>query len=320
MSVLLIMLEEKLVPGFELEQIRAIAKDKRVVLTQDEDDLKMIADQVEIAAGWVPTRFIGVFKNLRWFQQWGAGADWLLEYPELAERDFTLTNMSGLHAIPISEHILAYLLAFARDLPRAMRAQIRGEWSRHEEMKVFELAGKTMVLVGVGAIGKRIAAVANSLGMRVFGIRKRKDLGVPGVETMVSPESRLGILPEGDFIVLTIPLTEETKGMIAESELKAMKESAYLINIGRGGTIDEESLIKALKEGWIAGAGLDVFENEPLPDDSPLWRMENVIITAHYSGVTPHYHERGFAIFKENLRRYVIGQELMNVVDKELGY
>jgi len=290
------------------------------LLTQDEDDLKMIADQVEIAAGWVPTRFIGVFKNLRWFQQWGAGADWLLEYPELAERDFTLTNMSGLHAIPISEHILAYLLAFARDLPRAMRAQIRGEWSRHEEMKVFELAGKTMVLVGVGAIGKRIAAVANSLGMRVFGIRKRKDLGVPGVETMVSPESRLGILPEGDFIVFTIPLTEETKGMIAESELKAMKESAYLINIGRGGTIDEESLIKALKEGWIAGAGLDVFENEPLPDDSPLWRMENVIITAHYSGVTPHYHERGFAIFKENLRRYVIGQELMNVVDKELGY
>ena len=124
----------------------------------------------------------------------------------------------------------------------------------------------------------------------------------------------------GDFVVLTVPLTPETKGMIGELELRSMKPSAYIINIGRGGTIQEESLVKALKEGWIAGAGLDVFETEPLPPESPLWALDNVIITPHYSGLTPYYAERGLEIFMDNLRRYQAGNPLKNVVDKVLTY
>ena len=320
MKILLIMLDKTFLPDSEWVEIQKIVGNRDVVITQDEDKVKEIANNIEIAAGWVPRQLIKRFSNLRWFQQWGAGADWLMEHPDLAKRDFILTNMSGLHAIPISEHILAFMFSFCRDFPRAMRAQFQGKWMKHQEINVFELSGKTMILVGVGAIGERTAKAANDLGMKVIGIRKRPEINVPGVEKMWSSKNLLDVLPQGDFVVLTVPLTDETKGMIGEKELQGMKESAYLINIGRGGTINEESLITALQSGWIAGAGLDVFEDEPLPENSPLWSMDNVIITAHYSGMTPHYHERGLSIFKENLNRYVQGEEMMNVVDKEAGY
>jgi phosphoglycerate dehydrogenase-like enzyme len=137
---------------------------------------------------------------------------------------------------------------------------------------------------------------------------------------MFGPEQLLSLLPQADFVVLTVPLTDETRGVIGERELNAMKPTAYLVNIGRGGTIDEEAVIRALQQGDIAGAGLDVFEAEPLPEASPLWDIDNVIITSHYAGLTPHYNERALAIFLDDLRRYRAGEPLQNVVDKELGY
>jgi phosphoglycerate dehydrogenase-like enzyme len=258
--------------------------------------------------------------NLRWYQQWGAGADWLMRHPEIAGRDFVITNASGVHAIQISEHILALMLALARRLPQACRAQLRGEWQRQEHERLFELAGKTMVLIGVGAIGARTAALAAALDVRVIGVRRNAGEPIPGVARMVGPERLLEVLPLADFVVLTIPLTPETRHMIGERELRAMKPSAHIFNIGRGGTIDEAALIRALRAGWIAGAGLDVFEKEPLPADSPLWQMENVLITAHYAGATPHYNERAMTLFLDNLRRYRAGEPLRNVVDKQLGY
>jgi phosphoglycerate dehydrogenase-like enzyme len=224
------------------------------------------------------------------------------------------------HAIPISEHILALLLAFARGVHRAVRDQGRGEWVPYEQQQVFELYGKTMLLIGVGAIGERTAQAANTLGMRVWGVRRNPDDGAPGVERMFGPGQLHDALPEADFVVLTTPLTHETQGMIGEPELRAMKPTAILVNIGRGGTIQEGALVQALQEGWIAGAGLDVFETEPLPEDSPLWAMDNVIITAHYAGSTPQYMERALEIFLDNLRRYRAGERLRNVVDKRLGY
>jgi phosphoglycerate dehydrogenase-like enzyme len=202
-----------------------------------------------------------------------------------------------------------------------VRAQERHEWVSHDQQEgLFELAGKTMVLVGVGAIGVRTAEVAAPFGMRVLGVRRDPTADAPGVEAMFGPDQLLDLLPQADFLVLTIPLTHETQGMIGEPELRAMKPTAYLINIGRGGTVQETVLIRALREGWIAGAGLDVFESEPLPQDSPLWEMENVIITAHYAGLTPYYNQRAMAIFLDNLRRYQAGEPMRNVVDKRLGY
>ena len=201
-----------------------------------------------------------------------------------------------------------------------MRAQAARTWRHMENAEVFELAGKTLLLVGLGAIGQHTAQVAAALGMRVLGVRRTASEPFPGIEHVAGIESLHDLLPEADFVVLMTPLTPATRGLIGERELRLMKRDAYLVNVARGGVVDEAALVNALRAGWIAGAGLDVFEHEPLPPDSPLWEMTNVIITGHYAGVTPAYDVRAFEVFLDNLRRYRAGQPLRNVVDKRLGY
>ena len=320
MTILLLRENPEALTAADWTTIGELAPDMRLIVTDDPTQIEAVLPEVEIAAGHTSPALLARMLNLRWYQQWGAGADWLIRHPEIAARDFIITNASGVHAIQISEHILALLLAFARRLPQACRAQLRGEWQRQEWEQIFELAGKTMVLIGVGAIGERTAALAAALDVRVIGVRRDPTAPAPGIARLIGPERLADVLPEADFVVLTVPLTHNTRHMIGERELRLMKSTAHIVNIGRGGTIDEAALIRALREGWIAGAGLDVFEKEPLPPDSPLWGMENVIITAHYAGATPNYHERAFAIFLDNLRRYRSGEPLRNVVDKRLGY
>ncbi|OQA46853.1 MAG: Glycerate dehydrogenase [Chloroflexi bacterium ADurb.Bin325] len=319
MYTILITQKEAEVAAATRAEIARLAPGARVIITDDRDAIAAALPAVDIVAGHLSAAQLGQAVNLRWYQQWGAGADWLARHPELAERDFVLTNASGVHAINISEHIFALLLAFARGLPAAFGAQARGEWQRQGDA-VFELAGKTLLLVGVGAIGQRTAHLASAFGLRVWGIRRHPGRAAPGVERMGDMARLHEWLPEADFVVLTIPLTAETRHVIDEAALRRMKRTAYLINIGRGATVDEAALARGLREGWLAGAGLDVFEQEPLPAGSPLWAMPNVIITAHYSGATPEYQPRAMAIFLENLRRFVQGEELQNIVDKRLGY
>jgi phosphoglycerate dehydrogenase-like enzyme len=321
MKTILFNFQPGVIPETELDQVRAAAPDMRLRVTSDYDEIEIVLDEIEIAANGLPRDLLAKAHNLRWAQQWSAGVDWLLRYPEAAELDFVLTNASGVHAIPVSEHILAFLLAFGRGFHHALRAQVRREWFSYEQQTgVFELVGKTMVLVGVGAIGERTAELVTALGMRVLGVRRDPAVGAPGVEAMYGPDQLLDLLPEADFLVLVVPLTHETQGMIGERELRAMKPTAHVINVGRGDIIQEGVLIRALQEGWIAGAGLDVFETEPLPEDSPLWGMDNVIITAHYGGANPYYTERAMEIFLDNLRRYRAGEPMRNVVDKRVGY
>jgi phosphoglycerate dehydrogenase-like enzyme len=302
----------------DVSMVQQRARGLRVVRADDRAQIETVLDDVEIAAGEVPYDLIVRAPCLRWFQQWSAGANWLMRYPEAVERPFVLTNASGVHAIPISEHILGFLLAFARSLPAAWRAQQSHRWE--SQRAVFELAGKVLLLVGVGAIGQRTAHVAAGLGMRVWGIRRNPGAIVPDVEKMGAPVDLLAWLPQADFVVLTVPLTPQTLHGFGEAQLRSMKPSSYLVNIGRGKTVDETALITALREGWIAGAGLDVVDTEPLPPDSPLWDMPHVLITAHYAGGTPAYNQRGMEIFLDNLDRYLSGQPMRNVVDKRLGY
>jgi D-2-hydroxyacid dehydrogenase (NADP+) len=315
--------------GFEPEcfseayraRIQEIAPDMQLLVTEDRGEMETALDDIEIAAFQFPRDLLLRARNLRWYQQWGAGADWLMNHPEIAGLDFVLTSASGVHPIQITEHIFAMLLAFARRLCRAVHAQERHEGLGYgDQAGVFELYGKTMALVGVGAIGARTAEVATAFGMRVLGVRRNPEIGAPGVEAMFGSDQLLSVLPQADFVVIAAPLTPETHHLIGERELRAMKPTAYIVNIGRGDIIDEGALIRALQEGWIAGAGLDVFETEPLPQDSSLWDMENVVVTGHYAGATPRYDERAMAIFLDNLQRYKAGEPLRNVVDKKLGY
>lgn len=307
-------------PADAQARLQAVAPDYQILISTERSRIGSNLQQIEVAAGDLPRDLIQQANRLRWLQLWGAGADWVPTMPGLAQRDLVITNASGLHAIPISEHILALLLAFGRDIHGSVQAQNRKEWLRHTSQDVFELAGRTLLLIGVGAIGGRTAQIGHALGLRIVGVRRNPALAHPAVAQMAGPDRLLDFLPQADFVVITAPLTPETRNMMGEAEFRAMKRSAYLINIGRGQTIQEEILVRALQQGWIAGAGLDVFATEPLPPESPLWEMKNVIVTAHYSGETDVYAERAFAIFLENLRRYVAGEPLHNVIDKQLGY
>lgn len=303
------------------EKVQALAPDRRVVIARDWANIQPWYDSIEIAAGWLPRDRLYDAPRLRWMQQWSAGTDWLMGSPGAAAAPFVLSNASGVHAEPISEHIFAFLLAIVRHIPQAVRAQQEREWRRpgHHE-GIGELKDKVMALIGVGAIGQRTAEIAQVFGMRVIGVRRHPERAIPGISRMHGTSDLLAVLPSADFVVITAPLTHETEGMIGEHELRAMKDAAWLVNIGRGQVIREDDLIRALQEGWIAGAALDCFTQEPLPADSPLWRMDNVLLTGHYSGRTPRYEERAQAIFLDNLQRYLAGRPLRNLVDKAAGY
>jgi phosphoglycerate dehydrogenase-like enzyme len=320
MSILLMGFEPDKLSEAQRKRIQQAAPDMQVMVLHNRDEIEAVLDEIEIAACNFPHDLIARAPRLRWVQQWSAGADWLLRYPEVTELDFVLTSTSGMHATQATEHVLAFLLAFSRRLHVAIRAQSNHTWiPQNQQAGLFELAGKAMLLVGVGAIGRQTAQVAAAFGMRVLGLR-RAPTTPPGVEAMFAPHQLHQVLPQADLVVLTAPLTRETWGMIGESELRAMKPDAYLINVGRGGLVQEKALIRALREGWIAGAGLDVFEHEPLPANSPLWDMDNVIITSHYAGMILDYDERALDIFLDNLHRYRAGLPLCNVVDKKRGY
>jgi len=280
--------------------------------------------EVEVIYGFPPSveqagELLAKAPHLRWFQAASAGVDRIAE-TGFVERGVSVTNSSGVHATPIGEFILLMMLMFAKGAHRFLRAKEERRWIRFVP---GELRGSTVGIVGMGHIGAEAARLAKAFGCRVLAIRRsvtarRQGEGV--ADELLPPSALPYLLSESDYVVLAVPLTQETRHLIGSDELRAMKPTAVLINISRGAVVDEVSLVQALKEGWIAGAGLDVFEREPLPEDSGLWGMENVILSPHVSGGTEHYWRRAVPIFCENLRRYLDGRPLLNLVDPERGY
>ncbi len=308
-----------------MEAIKKAAPDAEVVVLESEEEWARrsmeLASRVEVVVGYRPATWFKEMPNLRWMQQTAAGANWLLDHPEVAKSDVVLTNVAGARDIPVAEHALALMLTLSRCIQYSVRRQLKHDWNKfvHRE-DMTELNGATMGLIGVGKIGEETAKRAKRMNMRVLGLRRRPERSVPHVDRMYGPQGLIELLSQSDWVVITAAMTAETIGLIGEDELKAMKKSAYIINVARGPVIQEKALIRALQERWIAGAGLDVVEQEPLPQDSPLWDMENVVITPHHAGASPYAMERFIGIFTENLRRYQAGEPLINVVDKRLGY
>lgn len=305
--------------GAQPDEVRRLAPDREVLLFPGPETVEARIAEIEIGFGGPPLPLIPKAAALRWLQLGGAGADRVFDHAA-AGRDFVVTNASGVHAIQISEHLLAMMLAFARGIPESVRNQAARTWKRREDCNVFELAGKRVLLIGLGAIGGRFAEVAGALGMEVVALRARPDRGPGAAARVAGIEALARELPHADFVVITAPLTSATRRLLGQEQLALMKPSSFVFNIGRGPIIDEPALIRALEQGRIAGAGLDVFEKEPLPAESPLWSMPNVIVTAHYAGLSPQYGQRLWAIFLDNLARYVAGQPLRNVVSRETGY
>jgi D-2-hydroxyacid dehydrogenase (NADP+) len=266
-------------------------------------------------AGELPARA----PRLRWFQAASAGVD-RLERGGFLGQQVVVTNSSGVHATPVGEYVLMVMLMFAKGAHRLLRAQVERRWAR---LLPAELRGKTVGVIGMGHIGTEVARLSRAAGCRVLAIRRsalKRRSGRTPADEVLPPSDLPYLLSESDYVVLAVPLTQKTRHLISREELRAMKPTAVLINISRGAVVDEEALVRALKEGWIGGAGLDVFEREPLPEDSELWDMENVILTPHISGGTERYFERAVPIFCENLRRYLNGRPLLNVVDPRRGY
>lgn len=256
--------------------------------------------------------------RLRWVQVMSAGVEAVLD-GGIRESPVVLTNVSGIHATPIAEFVLGLMLMFAKGAPMCFRMKQEREWTRFPPSV---LRSQTVGVVGLGSIGREVARLAKCFGMRVMATRRsaKRAGGARNVDMLLPPDQLRLLLAESDYVVLALPLTRETRGLIGVEELRAMKPTAYLINITRGGVVDEGALIRALEEHWLAGAGLDVFAIEPLPRDSRLWDLPNVILSPHISGGMEDYVARATEVFVENLRRYLDGRKLVNVVNKRRGY
>jgi len=256
--------------------------------------------------------------RLKWIQVMSAGVDRFLDI-DLIESPVILTNVSGIHAIPISEFVIGLMLMFVKQAPFCFQLKCEKKWERFTPEA---LNSKTVGIVGLGSIGQEVARLAKAFGMRVIATRRSARQVGRGryVDIMLPPALLNDLLSESDFVVLAVPFTPETSNLIGRKELQKMKPTACLINIARGGIVDEAALVHALEERWIAGAGLDVFATEPLPPDSRLWDLPNVIYSPHISGGMGDYAARATELFAENLGRYLTGKRLLNVVDKKRGY
>jgi phosphoglycerate dehydrogenase-like enzyme len=263
-------------------------------------------------------------QKLRWIHAPTAAVHQLL-FPELVSSDVVLTNAREVHGPVVAEHVIALIFALAKKIPQAVRLQQRRTWGQdaiwNDGPRPREVAGATLGLVGLGSIGRNVARIASALGMRVIAVREHPEKERPGgLSEVYAPAQLNQLLSQSNYVVLAAPLTYATRGLINADRLAAMRPDAYLINVGRGPQVDETALADALRSRRIAGAALDVFEHEPLPPESPLWELENLLITPHTAGLTEKLWERHYGLFSENLRRYLKHEPLLFIVDKQKGY
>ena len=296
----------------------------RVVALENYDRLAEELADADIYVGfWARPEQFREARKLRWVHATAAGVSQLL-HPEFVESDVVLTNARGVNSIPIGDHTLGVILAFSRHLLSAWRHQREHRWAQQqiwdESPRPRELAGQRLLLVGLGALGREIAGRARGFGMRILAVTRSGQDPEKLADQVFGADRLDEVLSEADFVVLAAPETPETRHLIDARRLRLMKPTACLVNVARGTLVDETALIETLRAGRLAGAALDVTEREPLAADSPLWEMENVLITPHVANASERLWERQEAILVENLERWFGGQELINVVDKRRGY
>ena len=278
----------------------------------------------EIVIAWsIRPEQITAAKKLRWIHS-PAAAVHLLIFPELVNRDIILTNAREVHGPVVAEHVIALIFALAKKIPGSARLQEKHVWGQQilwdETPRIREVAGATLGMIGLGSIGRPVVKSAKALGMRVMAVREHPEKGSDGADEIFAPAQIDLVFRQSDYIVLAAPVTPNTKAIANAERLALMKPDACLINVGRGQLIDEAALAAALFDRKIGGAALDVFPKEPLVADSPLWEVPNLLITPHTAALTDKLWERHYALFSENLRRYLVGQTLLALVDKRKGY
>jgi phosphoglycerate dehydrogenase-like enzyme len=307
--------------------LKEAAVSEAVVVTTADELSAHLPDAEILCSNFIPSNWRTLARRLRWLQFPGAGVDSLASTGLLdTNSGVIVTTAAGIHAETISEYVFGSMLMFNRNWPQMVRLQDEHVWARSAtwyHLGGHELVGQTLGIIGLGNIGRRIAQLGRAFGMRVLGTKRsihNSGHQEPDVDQSFPPERLHELLRLSDYVVISVPLTRETEKLIGETELRIMRPNTYLVNIARGQVIDEQALIRALRDGWIAGAGLDVTEEEPLPSESPLYSMPNVILTPHISGNSAHYDTRLAALFADNLKRYRTGQQLQNRYEPSRGY
>ena len=312
-------------PPWFAERLRREFPDLEVDQLNSYENVEQHIADVEILFGISirPEQFVAA-RKLRWIHSQAAAVHQLM-FPELVNSDVIITNARDVHGPVVAEQVIAMMFALAKRIPAAVRFQQKHVWGQDAfssgRSHSRELAGATLGLVGLGSIGRNVAKHGSALGMRVIAVREHPEKEKPQYVDEVLPTSKLQeLLTQSDYVVLSTPVTPETKGMIGAPQLAAMKPDAFLLNVGRGPLIDEAALVEILRRNKIGGAALDVFEQEPLPPESPLWDLEDLLITPHTAGISEKMWERHYVLFSDNLRRYLSGQPLLGLVDKRSGY
>jgi phosphoglycerate dehydrogenase-like enzyme len=327
------------IPAAQVDRLRALFPAHTFLHAgNDEEGLAMIADADAAFSAQVRRGQLGAARRLRWIHSPAAGIGPML-YPDMVSSAVLITNSRGLSADTIAEHVLGLVLALFRRLPLAFERQQQRRWAQDEMVADATkglplvssdprrslaanrtIAGAEVLIVGLGGIGRAAASRFTALGARVTGVRRQSGVPVPGVAAVHPPSALHALLPHADVVVLTAPQTAATHHLVGAPELALMKPGAVLVNVSRGALIDEDALVDALQQGRIAAAALDVFRDEPLASDHPLWTVPNLLITPHSAGFRSDHWQAATDLFAENLRRFAAGEPLLNVVDKQAGY
>jgi phosphoglycerate dehydrogenase-like enzyme len=296
----------------------------RITVGNSADIFQQVASQATVLFNWSGSlalfkQVFGMCPNLLWVHSRSVGLERTL-FPELVESPVPLTNGVGVFSASLGEFALGAILYFSKDFRRMIRNQMRGVW---EAFDVLPISGRTVGIIGYGDIGRTIAIRVRAMGMTVLAVKRHAPQtgeADPLVAHTYTPAQRLEMLPQCDYVVVCTPLTPETRGMIGEAEFSAMKRSVVVINVGRGPVINEQAMIEALSSGRIAGAALDVFDHEPLPEGHPFYKLENVLLSPHCADHTPDWLDNAMRFFIEQFLRFRKGEALLNIVDKKLGY
>ena len=312
-----------ILPTSEVQRIRAaLPGDEVIEARTPEDRARAFPDADVLLVTRMSSAEATAATKLRWIQSTAVGIAPIL-VPEIVKSPIVVTNVRGIHSPQIAEHAIALVLAVRRRLHLARDRQATRSWAQVDlqTAQVPLLADSTLLVIGLGAIGSHVAALGAGLGMRVIGLRRVASKPAPaGVTQVFGPEQLHEALAQADAVVLATPRTENTRAMIGDAEFAVMKRSAVLVNIARGRLIDDRALVVALEQGMIAGAGLDAFIREPLPEEDPLWRLPNVLMTPHTAAFGDDYWQPAVDLFLDNVQRFKTGQPLLNVVDKAQGY
>ncbi len=310
---------DNLSPAIRVTDVSALVQAEYEGDFSSKDKLDASLAKAEIVYGFTfPKNLIARAPKLKWIQSMSAGMEHILD-SEIVSSHVVVTNTSGIHAVPIAESVLGLMLMFVKHASSYFELKGKRQW---KVIIPSVLRSRTVGIVGLGSIGREVAKLSKAFGMRVVATRRstKSIVRAKNVDCMLPSNQLHKLLSESDFVVLTLPLTRETNKLIGKEELQTMKSTAYLINVARGNIVHEEVLIHALEEGWIAGAGLDVFATEPLPKESKLWKLPNVILSPHVTGDMSDYDIQATELFCDNLSRYINGGKLLNIVAKRTGY